>query len=363
MTKNSNRRSTIRTVAEYLNLSPTTVSLALRGDSSIPVETRNRVLIAAKELNYHYVSRVRKTSEQGRMKRLVYCVKDYGDNPVVSNPFYGEVLNGVQQACQEQNVSLSFLTMDQEFPDTQDLPAALTHDVDGIIMSSPYTEHVINRVSRFSGCPVVLIDNTFPSSPYDTVMADDFGGGYQITRHLIENGHTFIQLLTGYGSSPMMPPSFRERYRGYTTACLEAGIEPLPEMIIPQDEKLYSDHYLYIFNDWMRSVLLEKPYLTAFFGASDMPAIRTIQALQKFGYRVPEDFSVVGYDDYQTSRLINPPLTTIHSYKRAIGAAAVRQLLARIAGDDMPPLYISVGVTLLARASSGVARTHENVRA
>lgn len=363
MTKNNNRRSTIRTVAEYLNLSPTTVSLALRGDPSIPLETRNRVLAAAKELNYHYVSRARKSTERERLKRLVYCVKDYGDHPVVANPFYGQVLNGVQQACQEQNISLSFLAMDHDYPDHLELPPALTHDIDGILMSSPYTERVINRVAKVSGVPIVLIDNTFPSSPYDTVMADDFGGGYQITRHLLELGHTHIRLITGFTLNPDVPPSFKERYRGYSAACHDAGVTPLAAAFIPQEIEPNSIGRMDLYVQWLQSLIDAEPCLTAFFGAGDVFAIRTLQSLQSLGYNVPDDFSVIGYDDYEMASLINPPLTTIHSYKRALGAIAVRQLLMRIAGDDAPPLYIKVGVNLRVRGSSGGARNAAKVEA
>jgi LacI family transcriptional regulator len=359
MSKSNNRRSTIRTVAEFLNLSPTTVSLALRGDSSIPPETRNRVLVAAKELDYHYVSRVRKTPERERLKRLVYCVKDYGDTPAVANPFYGQVLNGVQQACQEQHVSLSFVTMVHDYPDSQELPPALTHDVDGIIMSSPYTANVLERVARVSGCPIVLIDNTFPGSPYDTIMADDFGGGYQVTQHLLELGHTHIQMITGFTLNPDVPPSFQERYRGYCAACEAAGVEPLLPALIPPEVEAHNIRRMDLYESWIQSLIVADPHLTAFFGAGDVYAIRTLQSLQSLGYQVPDEFSVVGYDDYETSSLVNPPLTTIHSYKRAMGAAAVRQLLARIAGDDMPPLYITVGVNMRVRTSSGIAPQRE----
>lgn len=355
MSKNNNRRSTIRTVAEYLNLSPTTVSLALRGDSSIPAETRNRVLAAAKELDYHYVSRARKTSERERLKRFVYCVKDYGDTPVVANPFYGQVMNGAQQASQEQGANLSFVAMEHDYPDSQELPPALTHDVDGIIMSSPYLERVINRVAKVSGVPIVLVDNTYPSCPYDTIMADDFGGGYQVTRHLLNLGHTYIRMITGFTLNPDVPPSFRERYRGYFAACEDAGITPLPPALIPNEIEANNIRRTDLYKAWIKELIETETCITAFFCASDLYAIRTQQALQTLGYTIPDDYSVVGYDDYETSSLVNPPLTTIHSYKRAMGAAAVRQLFARIAGDAMPPLYITVGANMRMRASSGVA--------
>jgi LacI family transcriptional regulator len=99
-------RPNLRTIADLIDLSPTAVSLALRGDSSIPVETRQRVLDAAEKLNYNYVPRTRK-SGQTRLRRLVYVIHDYGDQSVTVNPFYGHILVGVEQACRQQRASVS----------------------------------------------------------------------------------------------------------------------------------------------------------------------------------------------------------------------------------------------------------------
>jgi|SRR5690606_24390558 len=356
MKQNSkNKRPTIRTVAEHVDLSPTTVSLALRGDESIPLETRNRVVAAAKELNYTFVPR-RKKPEKKRLKRLVYVIKDYGDQPVFANPFYGQILNGVEQACREADANLSFVVMPHDYSDTSELPVALTQNVDGIIMSSPYPRKVIDRISRLSRCPVVLVDNTFPGSPYDTVMADDYGGGYLVTRHLLELGHTHILTITGLALSLEIPPSFRERYRGYCAACEEKGIEPLPLAVVPEDVQVSPVARREPFQEWLASLLECYPETTAFFGSSDLFAVTTIQSLHAMNYRVPDDYSVVGFDNYDMANVMNPALTTIHSYKRGMGQVAVQRLLARIDGDDMPPLYTVVSTDLMVRASSGPAR-------
>ncbi|MAS34060.1 MAG: hypothetical protein CL610_08635 [Anaerolineaceae bacterium] len=354
-----NKRPTIRTVAKYVDLSPTTVSLALRGDDSIPAETRNKVLAAAKELNYEFVPRKRK-SERKRVKRVVYVIKDYGDQPVIANPFYGQILNGVEQACREADANLSFVVMPHEYPDTTELPVAITENVDGIIMSSPYPRSIVDRVASISHCPLVLVDNTFPGSPYDTVMADDYGGGYRVTEHLLEQGHRRIMVVTGLARSREIPPSFQERYRGYCAACTYWGIDLLPPAVVPEYIDISPSDRREPFQGWLGGILAEHPQVTAIFGVGDLFAIAALQSLQNLGYRIPADFSVVGYDNYEEmATIIKPPLTTIHSYKRAMGQVAVQRLLSRMEGDDTPPLYISVGANLVTRASTNLAPVRE----
>jgi LacI family transcriptional regulator len=346
------KRLTIRTVADHVNLSPTTVSLALRGDESIPEETRNRVIEAARELNYEYVSRIRKPLTRERLKRIVYLVNDYGDQ--LANPFYGRIMEGVEQACQEANAGLSFVVLPHDHPPGADLPLVLTNEVDGIVMASPYPRPVIDRVAVECACPVVLVDNSFPGSPYDMVMADDYSGGYQIAHHLIELGHTHIQMIVGITLNPSVPPSFNERYRGYATACQEAGLDALPPAVIPPaiDTQTPGPAREALFQSWLPTVLSADPRISAIFAASDNYALLTMQALQNMGYAIPQQMSVTGYDDFEVAAMVNPPLTTIHSYKRKMGQIALQRVMARLAGEDMPPLLINVGVDLVRRAST-----------
>lgn len=356
---NENRRNrpTLRTIAERVDLSPTAVSLALRGDNSIPLETRQRVLEAAGELEYEYVPRPRK-AKQKRLRRLAFVIHDYGDHPVTTNPFYGHILSGVEQTCREQHASLNFVVLQHEYPQTSALPPVLTHDLDGILLVSPYPPELVHRISRESGCPVVLLDNIFPQSPYDSVMADDFGGAYQATQHLFGLEHRQIMLFTGTIQHPTIIPSFRRRYWGYCAACSEAGVAPLPPIEFPihlnREILALTDRHQGV-QQWLTTLLDScSPHPTAFFGVCDVFALAVLRALQDAGWRIPEDYSVVGFDDYDISRMGTPSLTTVHSYKRAMAWAAVERLLARIEGDKMPARYINLETKLIVRESTGV---------
>lgn len=353
MTKNIRKRKkpTIRTIAAEVDLSPTTVSLALRGDDSIPPETRDRVIAAAQALNYIHTPRRQRNTITSR--QLVYIIKDYGDQPVSANPFYGKILNGVEHACQEAEVRLHFVVMNHDYPEKTELPPALTSRPDGVIVSSPYPRAVVDRIAREARCPLVLIDNMFPASPYDTVMADDFGGGYQAAQHLLENGHCHILAVSGLALSQYHPPSFNERYRGYEAACIDYGTKPLPLALIPPEiEDQFRTVNQEKFKVWLQSLMQQHPQITGFFGTGDLYAIRLIHTLTALGYRVPEDYSVIGCDDYEMSGIITPPLTTIRLYQRVMGQVATQQLLRRIIGGNAPPLHLTVGTDLIRRGST-----------
>lgn len=348
------KRISLRTIAKQVDLSPAAVSLALRGDSSIPPETRRRILAVAEELNYEYVPQGQKVAKV-RVRRLAFVVKNYGDEPVTNNPFYGYILSGAEQICREQHVSLSFVLLPHEYPVTEDLPLVLLQDLEGILITSPYPKAFIKRISRESGCPLVLIDNVFPGSPFDSVMADDFGGGYQATEHLLDAGHTQIVVVTARTGNPDIPPSYQERYRGYCAACTAAGVRPLPPAVIPaiSDQEIPSRNDQKAFQTWVQRLLEHASRPTAFFGAGDTIAMRVLTALQQLGVPVPQHCSVVGFDDLDHSKMATPPLTTINPHKPQLGRVAVEQLLARLDGKDAPPQYITLGTELVVRESSG----------
>ncbi len=347
------RRPSLRTVAKHVGLSATAVSLALRGDESIPLETRQRVAAAAAELNYNYVPRQTKRPSKS-LRRLVYVVNDYGDEPVTANPFYGYILQGAEQTSQSRHASLSYLVMPHNYPENRPLPLVLTQELDGILMASPYPRTVVDRIQRESGRPLVLIDNAFPGTPYDAVLADDFGGAYQVTRHLIQLGHQNIRMLTGYTQNPEIPPSFVERARGFQAACSDARLPITEPLIIPVEaDPPFELEKVAKMEKWLEGIMAREDRPTAIFCAADFYAVAIVEALTKQGFRVPEDISVAGYDDFEIARKLQPSLTSVHTYKRAMARTAVTLLLNRIDGDNRPPLHITLATQLMARDSTG----------
>ena len=347
----------IRAVAELAQLSPTTVSLALRNHESIPLETRERVLTAASQLGYQYEPRnsTKKDASSNPIRSLLYVVNDYGDTPALANPFYGAIMNGAVAVSQSYNTYVHPAILLHEHPLNTPLPNTINNKPDGVMLASPYPSALVKKVAETVNCPVVLIDNHIPGSPFDAIMNDDFGGAYQATQHLLDLGHRRISKVIGPlkkpGVSPHTPPSVLNRYRGYQAAMMDSGQTPFPAIEIPLDyrQTIPGRNEL---PQWLSEVLKISPRPTALFCNVDFYAVQIIVALQTLGYRVPDDISVVGFDDLDIAQMMHPQLTTVQISRKAMSQLAMKRLIARIDGDDSPPLTIHVGASLIVREST-----------
>ncbi len=363
MPKKNAAHPNIRAVAQLAQLSPATVSLALRNQDSIPPETRERVLAAAAKLNYQYKPRGTKSVKREEItpiRNLLYVVNDYGDTPLLANPFYGAILNGAVAASPSFNSYVHPAILLHEHPLDAPLPDALCNKPDGIMLASPYPPALVKKVASAVNCPMVLIDNLIPGGPYDTIMNDDFGGAYQAVQHLLELGHRYIYMIVGPlkkpGLLPNTPPSVVDRYRGYSAAMLDGGYTPFPAIDIPLDYKETIPGRKEL-PQWLRGMLARTPRVTALFCNVDFYAVHIISALQTMGYRVPDDISVVGFDDLDIAQMIHPQLTTVQINRSAMSQVAMERLVARIDGDVSAPLHIHVGARLIVRESSAAPAT------
>ena len=357
-TKKNAARPNIRAVAKLAQLSPTTVSLALRNQNSIPPETRERVLVAAATLNYQYKPRAVKSAKREDAKsirNLLYVVNDYGDTPRLANPFYGAILNGAVAASPSFNSYVHPVILQHDHLQEAPLPEALLNRPDGILLASPYPPALVKQIARAANCPMVLIDNLIPGSPFDSIMNDDFGGAYQAVQHLLELGHRYIHMIMGPlkkpGVLPNTPPSVLDRYRGYSAAMLDGGYTPFPAIEIPLDYQQTTPDRKEL-PQWLGGLLARSPRITALFCNVDYYAAQIISALHTIDYRVPEDISVVGFDDLDIAQMIHPQLTTVHVNRSTMSQVAVKRLAARMEGDTSAPLSIHVGARLIVREST-----------
>jgi LacI family transcriptional regulator len=360
MPKKNTARPNIRAVAQLAQLSPATVSLALRNQDSIPPETRERVLVAAAKLNYQYKPRGAKSAKREEAKpirNLLYVVNNYGDTPLLANPFYGAILNGTVAASPSFNSYVHPVILQHEHPLDAPLPEALCNKPDGIMLASPYPPALVKKVASTVNCPMVLIDNLIPGSPYDTIMNDDFGGAYQAVQHLLELGHRYIYMIMGPlkkpGMLPNTPPSVVDRYRGYSAAMLDGGYTPFPAVEIPLDYKETIPGRKEL-PQWLGGLLAHTPRITALFCNVDFYAVHIISALHTMGYQVPDDISVVGFDDLDIAQMIHPQLTTVQINRSAMSQLAMERLVRRIEGDVSVPLHIHVGARLIVRESAAL---------
>ncbi|MBI5928810.1 MAG: LacI family DNA-binding transcriptional regulator [Chloroflexi bacterium] len=332
---------TIQDIARESGFSLGTVSQALRNMPGVSVETRTRVHEVASALGYQRQIRISSPINQ-QLSTVGLLMKQMTDSSLRINPFYSYVLAGTERECQRHNLSLMYANLEvDEHNQALNWPSMLLNDrVDGILVVGAFLKDTITRIGEESNKTIVLVDAYAPLQKFDSVVADNLNGGYQATKYLIEQGHTHIGLV---GSNPDAYPSIRERRKGYTRALKEFGI---PDTYI-EDSPLTRDG---VYEATLR-LLKNSPQITALFACNDEVAIAAMNAANELGLSIPDDLSIVGFDDIDLAQEITPPLTTVHVDKTLMGVLAVRHLRDRSENPERTSITTVVSTQLIIRES------------
>ena len=335
------RKTRISDIARKSGVSLSTVSLVLNNKPGVSQETRARVLKAATALEYP----IKPTATMGKSNRLNtigMVVKIDPDIPPQVNPFYSKVLVGIEDACRRKGINLLYATLPvDENNSLVEVPPLLNNDiVEGLLMVGTCVDETILSISGKGTPPIVLVDGYSNTESYDTVISDNFRAAYQVVEYLIEKGHRHIGLV---GSDDSCFPSLKERRNGYLRALKENEI---------------GDVYVANFNIIKShgfpetiALLKEFPQVTALFCVNDDVGSAAIKAVQDLGKRVPEDISIVGYDDTYIAANTNPALTTMHVDTVAMGRAAVQLLSLRMENPEAARMTLTIHSTLMERQS------------
>ncbi len=301
-------------IARELGISVSTVSRALRGDPRISMETRKRVLDAARRLG-HRPNLLAASLRTGVTRIIGLVVMD------ITDPYYGEVARGVEDCAHEHGYSVLLSNSDTSI-EREDLclEVLCSRRVDGIILTPVSTDVGGRQRLVDAGIPYVLFDALNVPDDASTVSSDHAEGVYAAARHLIGLGHQHIAFI---GGDPELPP-VRMMYAGYRQALAEAGLKGGPEWACMQVSAMEGGYSA-------AAHLLDGPNPpTGAVCSTDLMAIGAIQAIEERGKRVPEDFSLVGYDDISMASRVKPPLTTIMQNKRELGGICARILMHEI---------------------------------
>lgn len=332
--------SIIEQIANDLQVSSASVSRALNDRPGVGQELRERILQRARELNYtpSVTARGLATSQTFT---LGFFVREKPNLSTQSDPFYGEILHGVEQisAQSDYHVAIGTLT-DAILAAPQDFRFVRERRVDGMILAGPDIPNDFIIAMRHTGMPIVLVDNKLDHARIDSINTDDEYGAYLAARHLIEAGHRQIGIISG----PQDWYSNARRVRGYRLALAEAGVP----VCITHVDRTTIDSGEMAFHRLME----QQPAITAICAVNDSMAIGAIRAAQHQGCRIPEELSVIGFDDIDWASLNNPPLTTISIPKRQVGQEAARRLLSLLDEPNAQPVEIVVSVQLIERQST-----------
>jgi DNA-binding LacI/PurR family transcriptional regulator len=326
----------IKQVAAQAGVSTTTVSHVINETRVVADATRERVFAAMESLNYapSLVARSLKVKETNSIGMLV---------TTSSNPFFAEVVRGVERYCFEQGYNLMLgNTEGQTETALSYLKMMLRKRVDGLlIMCSEGQQEVFNQLDWLDNLPVVVMDWGLDSDRVDLIADNSHLGGYLATRHLIGLGHRDIGCIMGpAGRAPAT-----QRLAGFEQAMEEAQLAVRPAWLQAGEFDCASG-----FNA-MQTLLAQPERPSALFVFNDMMAMGAISAIHQAGLRVPEDISLIGYDNVELAQYLSPPLTTINQPKEALGRLAVTRLLARIHGQQIENRLITLEPNLVIRQS------------
>ncbi len=310
-------RPKIKDIAARVGVSPATVSRALRGGDLVAEPTLTRIRDAARALDYRPNVSARNLRTR-RSMRVLMVVRDVG------NPFYLDILKGVEETAREAGYSvLMGNTEDEPKREAEYFDMLGDAHADGMILM---TGKLPPRQRGMDGLPVVVALEMIDNCAFPHVQIDNVAAAREAVEHLISLGHRRIAHIAG----PLPEGMSRRRRDGYKAAMHDAGLP------VPADYVQRGDFSLNSGQEACRALMALKKPPTSIFAASDAMAFGAVNELRRLGRNVPADVSVVGFDDLFLSEAFYPPLTTVSQPRREIGARAMSVLLDMLAGKPAP---------------------------
>lgn len=329
------RRIHQREIAARAGVSISTVSRVLNNVGGISEALHERVRVAASELGYQH-------SEAKPVSRL-QNVSLLTSLPLATSidPFHADLLGGVEAACSREGIHLSYATFGNGSSSAEMLLERLRQNpVDGVLLLSIDDQTLIEQACTLN-VPVVTINVDRRDLMLDAFLADNRQGTLFAMRHLIAQGHRRILHIT-----ELRRRTVRRRLEAYQAALAEAGIPYDPNLVV---EVTINPEATY--EEMKRRLATEARDFTAVFCANDLSAMGFMRAAQESGLRIPQDVSVVGFDDIATAAFLSPPLTTVRVELAELATLAVRRLIDRAATPNLSPIRVSLSCRLIERQS------------
>ncbi len=315
------KQVTMKDIAQSLNISTVSVSKALSGKEGVSMEVRERIRKRAEEMGYRY-SMPGSTAEQHSSYNIgILIARRFVEDETA---FYSKLYNNMIIRLSRQNHYGIMEILSKQDEAAGVLPNMLTnHKVDGIVILGQLKKDYIEKVSQ-TGIPYVFLDFYDEHTTVDSIVSDNVYGSYLLTNYLIETGHTKI----GFIGDRFATSSILDRYLGYYKSLLQHGIEQKEDWIIKD-----RDESGQLFNEF--EFPEEMP--EAFVCNCDEVAYIVVEALKRKGYKIPQDISVVGYDDYIYATLCKPKLTTFAVDLEVMASMTIESIMQSIAGKNDSP--------------------------
>ncbi len=336
-------------VARAAQVSVGTVIRVLNNKPNVDEEIRTRVLQAIDQLGYIYVPKKRQgiatmVKADITLQSVMLCIPPMSNKQALQEIYYYTVLRGAQKVCAENDLHLMYNVVDDSADGLEQVKSSAGRGfVDGLVLINYGSREFIEGIQQ-SQIPFVLVEPRIPS-PFsiDTVVSDDFYGGKLAVEHLLSLGHRAIACI---GTSSANATQLR--FDGYRIALNDAEIAYQPELFVRVQSDLTVDE-----GQWAMQQLLKRSVtFSAVFCMNDNIALGAIRALNAAGLRVPDDISIVGFDNHEGATLSHPPLTTIEGSPEQKGMVAIQRLLDRTMRPNTIIVQSLLPVHLVTRAST-----------
>ena len=308
----------IRDLSRMTGFSPATISNALNHKKGVNRETAEEIFRVARETGYLSANTVTKI-------KLVIFKKN--GLIIEDTPFFQKLIDGLEEECHRLGYEMVISQVDQRDPDYEkQVRDILSEQGSAVVLLATEMMDGDLEIYRNASCPLVVLDHWTESMDFNAVLINNADAARMITEHLLEYGHTEVGYLRGM----FRIKGFRSRFVGFQTALKKYKVPYKEEYTITLGTSLngaYQD---------MLKYLKKNPKLpTAFFADNDMIALGAMKALQEMGYRIPEDVSIVGFDDLPFSEISWPSLTTLRVPNKEMGRMAVRRVAELVDGIAM----------------------------
>lgn len=326
---------TIKDIAKQAGVSISTVSRVINGSKPVSSEIRQKVMKIIEDTGY-MPNPIARSLVMKKSQLIGVVVPD------ISNTFINEILSGVEEIGRMYNYdTLLCSTYGNQEQELRYLNLLKAKQVEGIVfMTWDLDDRLIKYISQLD-IPIVLINRNTDKLEIPSVSIDNYSAAYEMTKFLIDNGHRDIALMRRQGTDAFT----MKIYEGYKKA-LEDNEIKVDENIIYEGEYNVEKGY-----ELTKELIKRDKLPTAIFASNDVMAIGAINALTDNGYKVPQDISVVGFNDIQLSSIYRPKLTTIHQPIYDIGAVAIRMIIKKINNEELDSKIVKLPHDLIERES------------
>lgn len=335
--------ASIKDVARKAEVSISTVSNVINGTKYVSDELKQKINRVIAELNYE-VDPVARSLKSKRTMSIGVIITN------INRVFFTQVIKGIEDTASKKKYSISFCNSDDKIETEKHFVQMLKNNwLDGIILDSvadmeeiEYFKYLSSLGNHKKHIPVVSIERRIEGYGIDSIVVNNKEGSSMATRHLIECGCKRITHITGPLNSCMV----QDRLQGYREEIINKGFEIDEKLIVPGDFSPLSGYQA------VKQLLLNGDEFDGIFAANDQMAIGAMKAIKEYGYRVPEDIKVVGFDNTFVASIVEPSLTSINIPKYKLGILAAETIIKKIENDSNETVCLELPINLVVRQST-----------